>query len=142
MTPDGTKSFADIDSIVMGSIDFDTFAPALAAGDFKSLEPLLLQLEKHLTLRTYVSGYELSDIDKKVWGALRNNRVAIGLVRKGSFANVTRWFNYIETAHPELQEEVGAKTKGKKNNGGGANYNIGLPNTENGVVTRFPPEPS
>ncbi|KAF1854375.1 hypothetical protein Lal_00045066, partial [Lupinus albus] len=31
---------------------------------------------------------------------------------------------------------------GKEKRVGGANYNIGLQNTENGVVTRFPPEPS
>lgn len=122
------------------SMDFDTLAPALAGGDFKSLEPLLLDLEKFLTLRTYLSGYDLSPADKKVWTALRNNKVAIGLVRKGSFASVTRWFNLIEAAHPEVKEEAsGGKPKAKK---GGANYNIGLPNTENGVVTRFPPEPS
>lgn len=123
----------------MSGIDFDTLAPALAAADFKSLEPLALQLEKYLTLRTYLDGYDLSDTDRKVWTALRSNKVAMGSVRKGTFASVARWFNYIETTHPELKEEApGAK----KANKGGANYNIGLSNTENGVVTRFPPEPS
>lgn len=123
----------------MSGIDFETFAPALAAGDFKSLEPLMLQLEKYLTLRTYLDGYDISDTDRKVWTSLRSNKVAMGSVRKGAFASVARWFNYLETTYPELKEEApGAK----KANKGGANYNIGLPNTENGVVTRFPPEPS
>lgn len=124
----------------MGALDIDSLASAIAAGDFKSLEPHLLDLEKHLTLRTYLSGYELSDADKKVYSSLRNNKVAIGLVRKGSFASVSRWFNFIEAAHPEVKEEA---TGGKpKKNKGGASYNIPLPNTEDGVVTRFPPEPS
>lgn len=124
----------------MGNIDLDALAPALAGADFKSMEPLLLDLEKYLTLRTYLGGYDLSPADKSVWAALRNNKVAMGLVRKGSFASVTRWFNFVEAAHPEIKDDVAA---GKpKANKGGANYNIGLPNTENGVVTRFPPEPS
>lgn len=123
----------------MSGIDFDTLAPALATGDFKSLEPLMLQLERHLTLRTYLDGYDLSDTDRKVWSALRSNKVVMGFVRKGSFASVARWFNYIETAHPELKDDTPGV---KKANKGGANYNIGLANTENGVVTRFPPEPS
>ncbi|KAF4121996.1 glutamyl-tRNA synthetase [Geosmithia morbida] len=123
----------------MGNIDIGALTPALAAADFKSLEPLLLDLEKYLTLRTYVSGYDFSPADKALWAAIRNNKVAIGLVRKGSFSSVTRWFNFVETVHPEVKEDTASsKPKAK----GGANYNIGLPNTENGVVTRFPPEPS
>lgn len=122
----------------MSGIDFDTLAPALAAGDFKSLEPLVLQLEKYLTLRTYIEGYDLSATDRKVWSALRTNKVAMGFMRKGTFASVTRWFNYLEATHPDLKEEVAGPKKSKT----GANYNIGLQNTENGVVTRFPPEPS
>ncbi|KAI6781456.1 glutamyl-tRNA synthetase [Emericellopsis cladophorae] len=123
----------------MGALDIETLVPAIVAADFKTLEPHLLTLEKHLTLRTYIAGYDLSDADKKVWSALRNNKVAIGLIRKGQFASVTRWFNHIEQAHPEVKEEAVPKPNKNK---GGANYNIPLPNAENGVVTRFPPEPS
>ena len=124
----------------MKVIDADSLAPVLASADFKTVEPLLFQLEEFLTLRTYLSGYDLSESDKKVWTALLSNKVALGPVRKGKFANVTRWFSYIETTHPDIKEEAaGGKQKEKKT---GANYNIVLQGTEKGVVTRFPPEPS
>ncbi|KAI5456729.1 tRNA synthetases class I, catalytic domain-containing protein [Mariannaea sp. PMI_226] len=125
----------------MATFDAEALAPALVTADFKSSEPILAQLDKHLTLRTYLSGYSLGETDEKVWIALRNSKVAIGLVRKGAFANVTRWFKYLEDAHPELKEKV-AGPKKPVDKKGGANYNIGLTNTDNGVVTRFPPEPS
>ena len=122
----------------MAKIDVESLAPVLAKADFKTIEPLLLQLEKALTLRTYFEGYGLSEADKQIWTSLKANKVALGPLRKGSFANVSRWFNYLEAAHPELKEE----TTSKKEKKSGANYNIGLSGTENGVVTRFPPEPS
>lgn len=120
------------------SFDAESAAPVLATADFKTLGPLAADLDKHLTLRTYLGGYTLSEADEKVWTALRTNKVAIGLVRKGAYANITRWFKFIEDAHPELKEKLNS---GKEKRVGGANYNIGLQNTENGVVTRFPPEP-
>lgn len=123
------------------SFDAESAAPVLASADFKTIGPLIAELDKHLTLRTYLSGYTIGEIDEKVWTALRTNKVAIGLVRKGSHANVTRWFKFLEDAHPELKdklEEGKPKVEKKK---GGANYNIGLSNIEDGVVTRFPPEP-
>ena len=127
----------------MSGLDLNKLAAALAVQDFRKLEPTLVQLDKFLTLRTYISGYALSDTDKEAWKALRSSRVAMGIMRKGTFANVTRWFNYLETAHPELNEALSA-AKPKSAAGGKpkVNYNIGLKDTENGVVTRFPPEPS
>lgn len=113
-------------------------AEKIGTADFKTLGPLVADLDKHLTLRTYLNGYTLGEEDEKVWTALRTNKVAIGLVRKGAYANITRWFKFIEDAHPELNQKLNA---GKEKRVGGANYNIGLSNTENGVVTRFPPEP-
>lgn len=125
----------------MGKLDVNSTATALSGGDFKALGPLYLELEKHLTLRTYIDGgYDVSDSDKQIYSAIRANTVAMGFLRKGSYASVSRWFNYTEAAHPEVKDEIAnAKKKDAKK---GANYNIGLPNTENGVVTRFPPEPS
>lgn len=115
---------------------------AKLVGDFRTIEPHLRDLDKHLTLRTYVQGYSLSDADKKIWQTLRGNKVAMGFVRKGSQANITRWFTYLEQAHPELQEETKAADAGTKAKSQGANYNLALQDTDKGVVTRFLPEPS
>ncbi|KAI0891253.1 glutamyl-tRNA synthetase [Annulohypoxylon nitens] len=116
-------------------------------GDFKSIEPHLIRLEKHLTLRTYLAGYTLSDIDAKIWIAIKSNRVAVSFVRKGSYANLHRWFTYVEQVHPEIQAEVKAadearKTKVQEASRAGASYNLALQDTDKGVVARFLPEPS
>ncbi|KAI1452876.1 glutamyl-tRNA synthetase [Annulohypoxylon moriforme] len=116
-------------------------------GDFKSIEPHLIRLEKHLTLRTYLAGYSLSDIDAKIWVAIKSNRVAVSFVRKGSYTNLHRWFTYVEQVHPEIQAEVKAadearKTKVQEASRAGASYNLALQDTDKGVVTRFLPEPS
>ncbi|KAL8787372.1 MAG: hypothetical protein Q9213_002255 [Squamulea squamosa] len=119
------------------------FAPT----DFKSIESPLLELDYHLTLRSYVVGYTLTAADLAVWGAIRGNKVAYAAVKKGTMANVTRWFKWVEetnewiapivqSLNAHAQERKVAKSKE------GANYDIALPDTDKGVVTRFPPEPS
>ncbi|KAK3308770.1 uncharacterized protein B0T15DRAFT_118155 [Chaetomium strumarium] len=131
----------------MASSKVMDWAPSLSAPDFKAVEAVLLELERYLTLRTYLQGYQLSTADKDIWTALRTNKVANGIVRKGSLTNVARWSSFIEASHPEIQGEIkAAQTKEKEKRAAasraGGNYNIGLKNTENGIVTRFPPEPS
>lgn len=111
------------------------------SGDFRSIEPLFRDLDKHLTLRTYLEGYALSDADKKAWQTIRANKAAMGFVRKGSLANLTRWFTFIEQSHPEIQADTTTKGAEAKK-AGGANYNLALQDTDKGVVTRFLPEPS
>ncbi|KAI0535150.1 tRNA synthetases class I, catalytic domain-containing protein [Xylaria digitata] len=116
-------------------------------GDFKAIEPHLIRLEKHLTLRTYLSGYTLSEFDTKIWVAIKSNRVAVSFVRKGSYANLYRWFTFVEQTHPEIQTEVKAadsarKAKVQAASRAGASYNLALQETDKGVVCRFLPEPS
>lgn len=121
--------------------------PTKLGGDFRSIEVHLRDLDKHLTLRSYVEGYSLSEVETKIWQTLRSNKVAIGFIRKNGLPNVTRWFTFIEHSHPEIQEEVkaadaAAKAKVQAQSKAGASYNLALQDTEKGVVTRFLPEPS
>ncbi|KAE8372205.1 hypothetical protein BDV26DRAFT_302124 [Aspergillus bertholletiae] len=98
--------------------------------DAKALDKPMKELELHLTLRSYIVGYSLTVADVALWGVLRGNRVIVGLRRS-------------KTTNPWLSEAVMAfnsRKQPKKTTG--ANYNIGLKNTENGIVCRFPPEPS
>ncbi|KOS17226.1 putative glutamate--tRNA ligase [Escovopsis weberi] len=111
-------------------------------GDFRSIEPHLRDLDKHLTLRSYLEGYALGDLEAKIWQSLRANKVTIGFIRRNGLPNLTRWFTYIEQAHPEVQEATKAEAAAKTPAKGAANYNLGLQDTDKGVVTRFLPEPS
>ncbi|KAL4947901.1 tRNA synthetases class I, catalytic domain-containing protein [Aspergillus filifer] len=120
---------------------------ALTALDFKTIDPKLQKLNNHLLLRSFIVGYALSTADIALWGALRGNRVAIGAIRKGTLVNLTRWFNFLEELCPwaiAALEALNASAKEKRaaKVKEGANYDIALLNTDKGVVTRFPPEPS
>ncbi|KGO76419.1 Glutamyl-tRNA synthetase, class Ib, archaeal/eukaryotic cytosolic [Penicillium italicum] len=115
--------------------------------DFKALGPILQQLDTHLLLRSFLSGYSLSTVDIALWGALRGNRVAVAALKRGTLINLTRWYKFFEELCPwatSAYESLNAISREKKlaKSKEGASYDIALKNTEKGVVTRFPPEPS
>ena len=115
--------------------------------NLKAIEPNLAELDAHLTLRSYIAGYTLSRADLWVWGALRSNRVATSYIKQALMVNLSRWFNFIEESNAWIADAVlaasAAKLSVKENKeDDGASYDIGLQDTEKGVVTRFPPEPS
>ncbi|KAJ6070819.1 hypothetical protein N7467_012138 [Penicillium canescens] len=120
---------------------------SLTTFDFKALDPVLQRIDTHLLLRSFIAGYSLSTPDIALWGALRGNRVAVAALKKGTLVNITRWFRFLEELCPWTSvalESLNAAAKEKKTakSKEGASYDIALKNTESGVVTRFPPEPS
>ncbi|KAL8829513.1 MAG: hypothetical protein Q9170_006138 [Blastenia crenularia] len=120
---------------------------AFAPTDFKSVEGHLLDFDALLTLRSYVVGYTLTSADIAIWGALRGNKAAYAAIKKGAMLNVTRWFQFIEEINPWIAPAVQslnahAQERKMAKSREGASYDIALPDTDKGVVTRFPPEPS
>ncbi|KAH8702161.1 glutamyl-tRNA synthetase [Talaromyces proteolyticus] len=115
--------------------------------DFKALEAPLQRLDSYLVLRSFLVGYTLSAPDIAIWGAIRGNRVAVAAVRKGTLIHLTRWFRFLEelcswTAAAVDDINAAAKAKKAARSKAGASYDIALLNTDKGVMTRFPPEPS
>ncbi|KAF2769199.1 glutamyl-tRNA synthetase [Teratosphaeria nubilosa] len=109
--------------------------------DLKKLQQPLGELNDHLTLRSYIVGYGVTEADVAAWKTLRTNRVAFGFIKGGALPNLWRWFNFIqETENPTVEQQT--KNLSKEGQDEGASYDIGLEGTEHGVVTRFPPEPS
>lgn len=132
---------------MMNEEEVTKLATAFATPDFKAIEPHLLELDKYLTLRSYVDGYSISAADTKLWVALRSNKVANAFIKRGALANLARWFSFIEESHPEIQSEIkvaddAVKAKKAALSKAGASYNLALQDADKGVVTRFPPEPS
>lgn len=127
-------------------------AEAFKPLNLKQIEPALAELDAHLTLRSHIVGYGLTDADTTVWTTLRENRVAHAYIKQNLMANLCRWFRYIEEAYPQqtvvlLEQNKKAKGDEKKKTekkDDGANYDIGLQDVGDGtgIVTRFPPEPS
>ncbi|KAK8209139.1 glutamate--tRNA ligase [Zalaria obscura] len=118
-------------------------AEALKPLNLKQIEGSLAELDAHLTLRSYIVGYSATDADTTVWKTLRQNRVAHAYIKQNLMVNLSRWFRFIEeTLNPQLDLPVRTKNDGKAKEDDGASYDIGLQDTEQGVVTRFPPEPS
>ena len=120
---------------------------AFYAMDFKTIESPLLELDSHLTLRTYIAGYSLTMADLSIWGAVRGNKVAYAAIKKGNMLNLSRWFRFVEETNPWIVTAIhsmNARALEKKaaKSKEGASYDVALPDTEKGVVTRFPPEPS
>ncbi|KAI7221994.1 glutamyl-tRNA synthetase [Hortaea werneckii] len=115
-------------------------AKAFEPLDLKKVQQPLAELDNHLTLRTYIVGYSASEADLAVWKALKSNRVAFGFIKGGAMASLWRWYSFIQdTEKPTVEQPKAAE---KKQQDEGASYDIGLQDTEQGVVTRFPPEPS
>lgn len=121
-------------------------AEALKPLNLKEIEGPLGELHDHLTLRSYIVGYSCTEADLTVWKTLRANRIANAYIKQGLMVNLSRWFKFIEeTEKPTIDlptrgatDKAGNKDSKKDE----ASYDIGLQDTEKGVVTRFPPEPS
>ncbi|KAF1954127.1 glutamyl-tRNA synthetase [Byssothecium circinans] len=128
--------------------EWEDRAEAFKPLNLKQIEPALAELDAHLTLRTHIVGWTLTEADTTVWQTLRGNRVAHAYIKQSLMPNLCRWFRYIEEAYPQqaaIPERPKEKGKeGEKQKDDGANYDIGLQDVGDGtgIVTRFPPEPS
>jgi glutamyl-tRNA synthetase len=113
------------------------------ASDVKALAAPFSELDAHLTLRSYVVGYALSDADVAVFKAIKGNHKATSYLKQGHLRNASRWYAYIAATNPELVSAA-LPTRGKAaaEPKEADSYDVGLLDTDKGVVTRFPPEPS
>lgn len=98
-------------------------------------------------MRSYIVGYSLTSVDLAIWGALKGNRVAQGALKKPGLTNFIRWYRFIEESNGWIATALTsmnavAKEKKLAKAKEGASYDIALLDTDKGVITRFPPEPS
>lgn len=70
----------------------------LTSTDFKALDATYKELNKYLTLRSYIVGYQPTIADFVIWGTLRASPVFARIVKTkpetlGTY--LVRWFEYI-----------------------------------------------
>ncbi|KAJ8401185.1 hypothetical protein AAFF_G00387670 [Aldrovandia affinis] len=118
-----------------------------------SLTPALDDLDKALSLRTFLVGHSLTLADLCVWAALKGSAGWQAILAKpGPFSHIRRWFSFLSTQSPftavgnkwassKVASNIsGAGEKEKKQDLGKF---VELPGAEMGkVVVRFPPEAS
>ncbi|KDE04185.1 hypothetical protein MVLG_05348 [Microbotryum lychnidis-dioicae p1A1 Lamole] len=116
---------------------------------------LLSALERRLTLRTYLVGQTPTVADYAVWGHLRANPIALGVLAKPGVPHTARWYAHLTNLDPcqtavstifqqaKVKAPSANKADDKKEDGANATFELGLPNVvKRHVITRFPPEPS
>uniref|UniRef100_A0A3Q0RIJ0 Bifunctional glutamate/proline--tRNA ligase n=1 Tax=Amphilophus citrinellus TaxID=61819 RepID=A0A3Q0RIJ0_AMPCI len=95
------------------------------------------ELDKALSLRTFLVGHALTLADLSVWAALKDHGEWTN--QSKSFSHVSRWFSFLSSQVPFTT--VGSKYTSKKKPDVGKF--VELPGAEVGkVVVRFPPEAS
>ncbi|KAK5010022.1 hypothetical protein LTR28_012148, partial [Elasticomyces elasticus] len=63
--------------------EWHTRAEAFKSLNLRAIEEPLAELDAHLTLRSYIVGYSVTDADTIVWNVLRDNRVAHAYIKQG-----------------------------------------------------------
>ncbi|KAJ2733686.1 glutamate--tRNA ligase [Coemansia sp. BCRC 34962] len=119
------------------------------SGGFKELEAALDELDHHLTMRAFVSGYSATMADVAVWGALRGSAIFqrnLKTKRDMLGAHLVRWYQHVDSLPFARRLAEGLAVANKQVNRGAkdqGSFDLGLTGVEYGkVVTRFPPEPS
>lgn len=103
--------------------EWQSRAEALKPLNLKQIEGPLGELSDHLTMRSFVVGYEYTAADETLYQTIRGNRVAHAYVKQGLMPNLCRWFRFVEVFAPKV---VVVQGQGKAKVGGdGANYDIG-----------------
>lgn len=70
----------------------------MATSDFKSLDATYKELNKYLTLRSYIVGYQVTIADLVIWGTLRSSPVFARIVKtkpENLGAYLVRWYEYV-----------------------------------------------
>lgn len=144
--------------------EWKTRAKAFEVKDRKELDAAFKELDRHLTLRSCIVGYSQTEADLAVYQAIRGNHVANSFLKQGLLVNgklqrrlvmnlkliwpVSRWAKFIEDTNPELSVTLpqrpakSGEVNGEKKKDEGANLDLAFEDTSQGVICRFPPEPS
>ncbi|EMR10232.1 glutamate-tRNA ligase [Pneumocystis murina B123] len=116
---------------------------------FNDMDSVFLYLNDFLLEKKALIDDRITLADWIVWGALRGNVYAQGIIKKNIYPCLNRWYRMVESdtfvsrAVQLLLKEITSRKSRSKGKNPTANYDIGLQDAIEGkVVTRFPPEPS
>ena len=116
------------------------------AADFVTISGVADDLDRHLTLRSFLVGYRPTAADFAVWGAAKGNTAFLGLLKRGLHGHLSRWYNFVDSSpagQAAVQGVLSAQKNTIKSRTSNASFELGLEGAEKGkVVTRLPPEPS